>query len=182
MLNKTSLSAIRALTYLGLHGSDGPVSPRQIAGQLGESPTYLAKVARHLAKAGILRTYRGATGGVTLNRPPETVTLLAIVEACQGTILKNFCTETDELASTCAFHQAAAELHQAIVGVLSRWTLAQLIERPRPTGSLANGHIQCWLEPSMQEAACLVRAESDVRAAKSLAQREPAGRRRRPRE
>lgn len=148
MLTKTSISAIRALTYLGLRASDEPISPRQMAQELGESPTYLAKVVRHLVKSGLLRAYRGVAGGVTLGRAVEQITLLSIVEACQGTILGDFCEEADDLAKTCAFHQAGAELHRAIVGVLSRWTLARLIEKPLPSAELAKKHIRCWLEPN----------------------------------
>ena len=149
MLTKTSRSAIRLLTYLGQLGTSEPISPRALAEQLGESPTYLAKVARHLVKAGILQAQRGVTGGMVLNRAPETITMLAIVEACQGTILGDFCDEAPDLAKTCAFHQACAELHDAIVGVLSRWTLAQFIQKPRPIGML-NKRIPCWLEPTPQ--------------------------------
>ena len=128
MLTKTSISAIRALTYLGRSGSDGPVSPRHVAEKLGESPTYRAKVVRHLVKSSILRAHRGMAGGVTFGRAPEETTLLSIVEACQGAILADFCEEAEDLAKTCALHQAGAELHRAVVGVLSRWNLAQLIE------------------------------------------------------
>ncbi len=35
-----------------------------------------------------------------------------------------------DLPHACAFHEAGFELHQAIVGVLSRWTLARLLEKP----------------------------------------------------
>jgi len=146
MLTKTSVSAIRALLHLGLNATGGPISPRLIAKQLGESPSYLAKVARQLAKAGILRAHRGVSGGVTLNLPPEEITLLAIVEACQGAILADFCEEGADLAKTCAFHQAAAELHDATVRVLSRWTLAELLENPRPSKTLRKA-VRCWLEP-----------------------------------
>jgi Rrf2 family protein len=145
MFTKTTRSAIRMATHLGMVGSSEPVSPRALAEQLGESPTYLAKVARHLVKAGILRAHRGVAGGVVLGRNPRDITLLAIVEACQGTILGDFCEEADDLAKTCAFHQACAELHESIVGVLSKWTLAQFIERPRPIGMLGK-QIPCWLE------------------------------------
>ncbi len=41
MLTKTSMSASRTLTYLGLHSDGGPYSPRYLAQRLGESPTYL---------------------------------------------------------------------------------------------------------------------------------------------
>ena len=147
MLTKTSRSAIRLLTYLGQLRSSEPISPRALAEQLGESPTYLAKVAGHLVRAGIVQSHRGVAGGMILNRNPETITLLAIVEACQGTILADFCDEAPDLAKTCAFHQACAELHDSIIGVLSRWTLAQLIQKPRPTGML-DKRIPCWLEPT----------------------------------
>jgi len=146
MLTRTSLSAVRALTFLGRNRRTRPWSPRSIAQQLGESPTYLAKVVRHLVRAGILKAHRGVTGGVVLHRPPEEVTLLSIVEACQGAILGDFCSHAEDLAQTCAFHQAGAELHRALVGVLSRWTLAHFLSNPKPSASLA-GRVRCWLGP-----------------------------------
>ncbi len=146
MFTKTSISAIRALTYLGLNSAGQPVSPRHMAERLGESPTYLAKVVRHLVKAGILRAHRGVSGGVTLNRPPDEISLLSIVEACQGAILGDFCQDADRLEKTCAFHQAGAELHGAIVGILSRWTLAELLRKPCPSET-HDSRIECLLEP-----------------------------------
>jgi Rrf2 family protein len=146
MFTKTSISAIRALTYVGLNGTGQPISPRHMAERLGESPTYLAKVVRHLVKAGILRAHRGVSGGVTLNRPPDEISLLSIVEACQGAILGDFCQDAEELEKTCAFHQAGAELHGAIVGVLSRWTLAELLQKPCPSETY-DSRIECLLEP-----------------------------------
>lgn len=146
MLTKTSLSAIRALVYLGLQRDRQPVSPRAMAHQLGESPTYLAKVVRHLARAGILQAHRGVAGGMLLNRPPEEVTLLAVVEACQGAILGDFCSAAPDLSNICALHRAGAELHEAIIGVLSRWTLADLLSQLCPSGTLRRNAL-CWLEP-----------------------------------
>ena len=146
MLTKTSMSAIRTLTSLGLHANGGPYSPRYLAQQLGESPTYLAKVVRHLVKVGILRASRGSAGGVVLAKSPEHVTLLAIVEACQGAVLADFCEEASRLSQTCAFHRASVELHEAIVGVLSRWTLAELLRRPGPS-KLLEKQVKCCLVP-----------------------------------
>lgn len=161
MLTKTSLSAIRTLTFLGLHPDDQPCSPRAIAQQLGESPTYLAKVVRHLVRAGILKARRGITGGVVLGRDPHGVTLLAIVEACQGKVLGDFCSETDDVAHICGLHRAGAELHNAIVGILSRWTLADLLACPGPKKKLA---APCWLAGAMGREG---RAKPDGQAALS---------------
>ncbi len=147
MLTKTSLLAIRALLWLAQHGRDASASPRRIAEALSASPTYLAKVLRLLVKAGILRAERGVKGGVRLNRPPVQITLLAIVEACQGALLEDYCQPGCDVSQVCSFHEAAAELHQALTGVLSRWTLAQLAERPRPAPAAGSAH-RCVLMES----------------------------------
>ncbi len=168
MLTKTTRSAIRALTYVGLYGAGEPISPRHLAEELGESPTYLAKVMRHLVRAGILQAHRGVAGGVVLNRPPEQITLRHIVEACQGTILPDFCTETADLTGVCAFHRAGAELHEAITGVLSRWTLSQFLAKPHPD-ALAAEDVRCWLEPN-----CPKRPRRPARAATHVPEPPPA--------
>ena len=144
MLTKTTISAIRALVHLGLAGAPRPLSPRQIADEIGESPTYLAKTVRHLVRAGILRAHRGMSGGVTLQRAPGDITLRAVIEACQGTIPVSFCQGAPGLTRTCAFHQAMAELYEAIDGALSRWTLGDLLQQPGPAG------------PGCQQVPCLL--------------------------
>lgn len=130
MLGKTSISAIRALLFLAQQEGDGWWSPRRLAAELGESPTYMAKVLRHLVKAGILDVARGVHGGVHLLRKPRGVTLLEIVEACQGAILGDYCRSGRPETHVCSFHRAAAELHDAIEGVLGRWTLDGLLQKP----------------------------------------------------
>lgn len=146
MLTKTSLSAIRVLTYLGLHADEEPRSPRYLAEQLGESPTYLAKVVRRLVRIRILRAHRGVAGGVVLAKAPADISLLTIVEACQGAILADFCEDATRLSQTCGFHQAAAELHDAVIGILERWTLADFVKKPCPSRALQK-RVLCCLEP-----------------------------------
>lgn len=134
MLGKTSVSAIRTLLLLAQQEDGVCLPPRKLAECLGESPTYLAKVTRHMVKHGILEAAKGAKGGVRLMRRPEDVTLLAIVEACQGTIVGNYCLSSRPSLHHCSFHKAAMELHHAITGVLERWTLADLLEKPVQSG------------------------------------------------
>lgn len=145
MLTQTTITAIRILIHLGSEVAGGAESLKRIAETLGESSTYLVKIARHLVRVGILRSLRGKTGGVVLNRVPKTITLLAVVEACQGTIHGDFCQSTPDLSKACAFHRAGAELHEAISDVLSRWTLADFIKQPYPTREL-RGQAPCLLQ------------------------------------
>ena len=144
MLSKTTVSALRALIYLARRDDQACVSPRRIAEALDESPSYLAKSLRHLVKTGILRAEKGVHGGVRLGRQPANVTLLAIVEACQGAIVADFCEASRPSCFCCGFHHAALDLHNAITGALSRWTLDQFTAIPPGV-------------EEMQDANCLMR-------------------------
>jgi Rrf2 family protein len=157
MLTRTSEMAIQVLVALALRGVDGPLSPKALAAPLGVSPTYLAKVTGALGKAGILRAMRGAQGGVLLARKPEEVTLLAIVEACQGRVLADYCEGEAEGHQVCAFHRAMAELHAAVVSTLDRWTLADLLQQPGPAEEL-KGLVPCKMHRAA-EAARVAEAE-----------------------
>lgn len=116
--------------------TEGPVPPTRIAEHIDASPSYTAKVTAALVKAGILRAHRGMKGGVTLNQSPEEVSLLDVVEACQGKILGDFCQDFDRLDLVCAYHRAMAELHEAIITTLERWTLADLAKAPLPAAEI----------------------------------------------
>lgn len=146
MITKTSLLATRALLFLAQEQQAVATSPRSIAVELGESQTYLAKVLRSLVKAGILRAEHGSKGGVRLNKRPGEITLLAIVEACQGAIVGGYCQEIEDIGIACSFHHAAVELREAIIDVLSRWSVEQLAQSPLPTKRLPGGK-QCMMAP-----------------------------------
>lgn len=152
MITKSTVSALRALIHLSRVDPHVAVPPRRIAEALGESPSYLAKVMRHLVKSGILQAGRGAKGGLRMNQPPSRITLLAVVESCQGTIHGDYCNASCRDISFCRFHEATLELHRAVCGILSRWTLADLLERPA-TVKAVNGRILCFMARGSHAAA-----------------------------
>ncbi len=140
MLTETSKTAVQALIYVTRAG-DQPCSPAKIAENVGASPSYLAKINTLLVKADLLRTFRGKYGGVRLSRAPGDVSLLQIVEACQGRILGDYCQEYPQLADVCGFHHAMDELQAATIQTLSKWTLADLVARPGPTCDIVSCRI-----------------------------------------
>jgi len=144
MLGKTSISAVRTLLLLAQQDGGVYCSPKRIASALGESPTYLAKVTRHLVKHGILDVEKGVKGGVRLMKAPGQITLLEVVEACQGTIAGDYCKSGRPASAHCSFHRAAVELHDAITGVLARWTLADLLNKPASEGG-GRGEVACLM-------------------------------------
>jgi Rrf2 family protein len=136
MLSQTSELGIQILLYLILAKPTEPVPPKLIADKLGASQTYAAKVAAQLARAGIIKAVRGAHGGLELERDPAGISLQEVVEACQGKILADYCAPFDNLDLVCSFHHSMHELHQAITGVLDKWTMADLAEKPCPDKSI----------------------------------------------
>jgi len=158
MLTRTTITAVQSLVYLGLLGQRRRAPLRQIAQAIDASPSYLAKLFANLAKAGIVVTHKGAGGGVQILRDPRRITLLEIVEACQGIVSVPTCTDPDaipprRLRLTCALHQAAMQLQQAARQVLQQWTLADLINNPAPSARLSSDvGGGCWLYAAYQAA------------------------------
>lgn len=143
MITRTSELAIKAMIYLALQRADEPLPPRQIAAVMGCSPSYLAKIMGDLARSGLLRGLRGVHGGVLLARAPREITLLDIVEACQGIEAGNYCRAIgDDPGPVCGFHEAMREVHLTTRKTLRSWTLAKLAAAPEPTGPLA-GNREC---------------------------------------
>jgi Rrf2 family protein len=131
MLTQTSETAVHALVYLVLRANTEPMPPREIADAIGASPTYMAKITRMLVKANILRSHRGALGGVTLSRDAASITLLEVVEACQGLLIGNYCDGIEgHVEPVCQFHRAMFEVHQATLSILTKWTLRDLASCP----------------------------------------------------
>jgi Rrf2 family protein len=82
--------AVRAMVELA--GSPGAVVPCKVIQRRQEiPPAHLAKVVQVLRRAGLVRTWRGAGGGVALALPPEEVTLRRVIEAVEGPLALNRC-------------------------------------------------------------------------------------------
>ncbi|MBN2686430.1 MAG: Rrf2 family transcriptional regulator [Pontiellaceae bacterium] len=66
-------------------------STAEIAELFGASRHHLAKVHQRLTRAGLIISQRGPSGGVRLAKEPESIRLLDIYEAMEGSMLCNSC-------------------------------------------------------------------------------------------
>jgi len=73
-----------------------PVPVLAIAKDTGLSSRFLHGVVAGLSKSGLLKTVPGPKGGITLSRPPESISILDIVEAVEGRINLMDCFEHPE--------------------------------------------------------------------------------------
>jgi Rrf2 family iron-sulfur cluster assembly transcriptional regulator len=59
---------------------------------------FLAKILKDLTRAGILVSFQGVTGGYRLSKQPKEITFLDVIEAIDGPIHLNLCTEQGNCA------------------------------------------------------------------------------------
>ena len=83
--------AIRASIYVAAHDEEGFVPIHVIGSELGVSGHFLTKILQQLTQAGIMKSHRGPSGGVSLARPASKIALHEIVVAIDGAALFSEC-------------------------------------------------------------------------------------------
>jgi Rrf2 family transcriptional regulator, cysteine metabolism repressor len=83
-LSRTVVYAIQATLQLAEAASDEPVPCSKLAAE-GQMPErFLLQILRHLVTHGVLHSTRGVEGGYTLERKPQEISLLDVIEAIDG--------------------------------------------------------------------------------------------------
>jgi Rrf2 family iron-sulfur cluster assembly transcriptional regulator len=151
-LNNTCTYAIRAVLQVAAEqpAAGTFVSTRKIADELDVPFAFLTKVLQGLTQSGILHSQRGATGGVALSRPAESITLLDIVAAVGSDSVFRGCVlglpKCSDVAP-CALHERWLEQRSQLEDLFARTTLAELagqgaskvpFEDPTPASSSRN--------------------------------------------
>jgi Rrf2 family protein len=77
--------AIKAVLDLALHQGRALIPIQEIAARQAIPQRYLEQVLLALKRAGFLVSKRGAAGGYHLTRPPEQITVGAVLRAVEGT-------------------------------------------------------------------------------------------------
>lgn len=78
MLSVTAEYALRAVIYLALHPGQ-PATGKHIAEGTASPARYMSRVLRDLTSAGLLRAYRGPSGGFELARAAADISVLDVV-------------------------------------------------------------------------------------------------------
>jgi len=129
----------RILLELSLHWGEGPVLLKEIAQRQQIPLSYLQQLIGPLVKAGIIKTTRGARGGISLLKPPKEVILSEVIKLLEGSIAPVACVDNPELyprSDTCVTHDIWAEVKRAMYGVLESTSFEDLVERQKQKGTL----------------------------------------------
>jgi Rrf2 family protein len=130
--------ALRALLVLGLNYDKPVVRIQAISDHQNIPKRFLEQILNDLKSAGIVQSRRGVAGGYRLAKPPEEITLAAVVRHIEGALAPVSCVSErfyqkcscpDE--SRCAIRSVMKEIREAIVTIAERVTLAEMCERWR---------------------------------------------------
>ncbi len=115
---------IEAMLTLAEYHGRGLLQIKDIVADTRIPRQYLEQIFNRLVKAGLVRSVRGKNGGYAMAEPPDTVTVLQIVEVLEGTI-----EVPDDMASSDdaigeLFANAAIELRKIL-----NMPLVSLVER-----------------------------------------------------
>ncbi len=144
MLRVTRLTdyATVVLTVLAAE-PDRVLSAAELAERAGlEAPT-VSKLLKPLAQAGLLEAFRGAHGGYRLSRPPEEISLIAIVEAMEGPLAMTECSLDDAscgIASQCTARANWRRINDIVADALRGVSLAQMLDAPPHSESGSGAH------------------------------------------
>jgi Rrf2 family transcriptional regulator, iron-sulfur cluster assembly transcription factor len=131
-ISKSAGYAVHGLVYLVTKKSGDPVQISEIAEYQDVSRTYLAKIFQQLSTARIIVGQRGITGGYLLARHPSLITLLDVVEAVDGPVIKRHCclgVMGCQVKSMCVVLDTFVEANNRFADYLRGITLESIITR-----------------------------------------------------
>ena len=132
---------IRGVLYLAKQ-DEGKVSMLSaIAKDQDVPPRFLAKIFQSLAKAGIIKSHRGAKGGFSLARPAVEITVRNVIEAIEGPVNLNICLVADGECTRdqfCPVHSVWEDAQEKMLGVLSQSNFGDLAKAEREREPVAS--------------------------------------------
>jgi Rrf2 family cysteine metabolism transcriptional repressor len=128
---------VRALLDLALHQREGLILLKDIARRQEVSLPYLDHLITPLIAAGLVKSTRGARGGVSLIKPPSEIKLSEVVQLLEGSIAPVDCVNDPKVchrSAYCVTRDIWSEMKNAMSQVLDSTTIQDLVERQRQKG------------------------------------------------
>lgn len=137
-LTKRTEYGLIALVHMADH-QGRVVSAREIGEHYPIPRRLLAEVLKDLTHAGLIESQRGATGGYTLVRPADAITLAEIVTTLEGNPALTNCEGheperhgTCDIAPMCPIRSPLSRIREGIWGLMERTTLHSLTRTSLP--------------------------------------------------
>ncbi|MEL6238691.1 MAG: SUF system Fe-S cluster assembly regulator [Pseudomonadota bacterium] len=124
--------AVITMSQAATHCGDGRVSAAELASETGLPVPTVQRLVSKLTAAGLLRSVRGARGGLQLGRPAAAITVADIVEAVEGPIALTACVDDGhcDFEVGCRMKSHWPIINSALRGALAGITLDHLRTPP----------------------------------------------------
>ena len=129
---------MRALLDLSLREDAKATLIQDIADRQNIPLKFLQQILSSLKVAGFLQSRKGPGGGYVLAKPPEEITLGAVIRAMDGSLAPISCVSVTNFQdcgcpnpSTCVLRVTFKEVRDAMARVLDETTFAELRDRQR---------------------------------------------------
>jgi len=130
--------AVITMSQAATHCGDGRVSAAELAHETGLPVPTVQRLVSKLTAAGLMRSVRGAKGGLQLGRPAAAITVADIVEAVEGPIALTACIDHGEcdFEAGCTMKPHWPMINAKLRGALAEISLADLRGAPVNTTSM----------------------------------------------
>ncbi|MFO1183913.1 MAG: Rrf2 family transcriptional regulator [Bauldia sp.] len=132
MISRKAKYAFKALFVLAEGAGRDALSIEAVAGEAGIPRRFLEHILLDLKRGGLVLSRRGRSGGYSLARPPEAITLGAVLRTIDGPIAPLSCISRTAYRrcrdcseeSTCSVRRAFAQAYAATLKAMDETTLA----------------------------------------------------------
>lgn len=138
--------ALRAVYALAEHGDGAPLKIAEISERERIPIRFLEVILNQLKGGGFVRSRRGAEGGYNLAKPPDQITVGAIMRFVDGPIAPVDCVSQSrhkecEFHGECHYFGFWGRVRQAISDVVDKTTMADLMKENHER---ARGYVGDW--------------------------------------
>ena len=131
-LSKSCIYGMRAAIYIASVKGNQFLSIREISDKLDISFHFLTKILQKLSQDGIMNSYRGPKGGITLARSSDSITLFDLVRSIDGDNIFTECflgLPNCGNSLPCPLHDQWAGIRNNIAKVLASTKLSELADK-----------------------------------------------------
>ncbi len=134
-LTRAADYGVRVMIQLAAPPADGRVSLPALAQATGAPESFLSKVLQALARAGLITSRRGQSGGFRITPRGRQASMREVIEAIDGAICLNVCLIPGRSCARkahCPAHPVWARAQQAMLEVLSGASVAAMAAQASP--------------------------------------------------
>ncbi len=129
-ISRSTGYALLAVGYIAQNRKQGIILSQTISKKYNIPLEYLLKILQQLVRVNVLRSKRGPRGGFSLAKPAKKITLLQVVEAVEGPMIKYL--NLAEQARGVKFAAKAEQVYEKAIaqarGIFEKTKLADMLD------------------------------------------------------